>query len=117
MFQHQGIWLPDGEKHFPDWMTKNGEIVDGRGTYQIRKLRAAMEHCRQFRVAVDVGAHVGLWSMQLLKRFARLHAFEPVAEFRACYERNVVPESVESNSEAICTASAADLPRYIAASA
>ena len=31
MFQHQGIWLPDGEKHFPEWMTRNGEIVNGKG--------------------------------------------------------------------------------------
>jgi FkbM family methyltransferase len=90
MFQHQGIWLPDGERHFPDWMTKNGEIVDGRGTYQIRKLWAALEHCKQFRVAVDVGAHVGLFSMQLVKRFQTVHAFEPLAAFRECFERNVI---------------------------
>lgn len=89
MFEHQGIWLPDGEKHFPDWMTKNGELVDGKGTYQIKKFRAAMEHCRQFRVAVDVGAHVGLWSMQLAKRFELVTAFEPVDAFRRCFELNV----------------------------
>lgn len=89
MFQHQGIWLPDGEKHFPGWMTKNGEIVDGKGTYQIKKLRAALGHCKQFRVAVDVGAHVGLWSMQLEKRFARVAAFEPVAAFRECFGANL----------------------------
>ncbi len=89
MFEHQGIWLPDGEKHFPDWMTKNGEIVDGRGTYQIKKLRKAMEYVKQFRCAIDVGAHVGLWSMQLAKQFRVIHAFEPVQAFRACYDRNV----------------------------
>lgn len=89
MFQHQGIWLPDGEKHFPDWMSKNGEVVDGKGTYQIKKLRAALEHCRQFRVAVDIGAHVGLWSMQLAHRFRVTHAFEPVETFRECFKRNV----------------------------
>lgn len=89
MFQHQGIWLPDGEKHFPKWMSENGEIVDGKGTYQIRKLRAALEHCRQFRMAVDVGAHVGLWSMQLVKRFGHVHAFEPVRTFRECFCENL----------------------------
>lgn len=92
MFQHQGIWLPDGEKHFPDWMTRNGEIVDGRGSYQIRKLRASMDHVKQFRVAVDVGAHVGLWAMHLVKRFDFVHAFEPVPEFRACLSKNL-PET------------------------
>lgn len=92
MFQHQGIWLPDGEKHFQEWMTRNGEIVNGKGTYQIKKLRAAMKHVKQFRVAVDVGAHVGLWSMHLVQRFKTLHAFEPVQAFRECFNRNV-PET------------------------
>jgi FkbM family methyltransferase len=89
LFKHQGIWLPDGEKHFPEWMDRNGEIVDGLGTYQIKKLRAALAHCTRFRTAVDVGAHVGLWSMHLARRFVTLHAFEPVAEFRACWRENM----------------------------
>lgn len=88
MFQHQGIWLPDGEKHFPEWMSKHGEIVDGRGTYQIKKIRAALEHCKEFRSAVDVGAHVGLWATQLIKFFDRVNAFEPVREFRECFFAN-----------------------------
>ena len=94
MFEHQGIWLPDGEKHFPEWMTKNGEMVDGRGTYQIRKLREALTRVTKFRTAVDVGGHVGLWSMHLAKRFQEVQAFEPMAPFRACFERNVVHENV-----------------------
>jgi len=94
MFKHQGIWLPDGEQHFPEWMTKNGEIVDGRGTYQIRKLREAMKHVKQFRVAVDVGAHVGLWSMHLAKRFQRVEAFEPVPAFVECFAKNVLEKNV-----------------------
>lgn len=89
MIQHQGIWLPDGETHLVDWMTKNGEMVDGRGTYQIKKLRTALSYCSQFRTAVDVGAHVGMWTMQLAKRFAYVHAFEPVAAHQDCFERNL----------------------------
>jgi FkbM family methyltransferase len=89
MFEHQGVWLPDGEKHFPDWMTKNGEVVDGRGTYQIKKLREAMGWVKKFRTAVDVGAHVGLWAMHLSRKFDYLHAFEPVHQFRQCFERNL----------------------------
>ena len=89
MFQFQNIWFPDGEKHFPDWMKQNGEIVDGRGTYQIKKLRAAIEHCKQFRHAVDIGAHVGLWSIHLAKRFQMLTAFEPVPEFAECWLKNM----------------------------
>ena len=91
MFQHQGIWLPDGEKHFPDWMTKNGEVIDGKGTYQIKKYRAAMQYMGypKLRVAVDVGAHVGLWAMQMITNFDIVHCFEPVEAFRDCFKRNL----------------------------
>lgn len=89
MIQHQGVWLPDGETHLPAWMDRAGEIVDGRGTYQIKKLRAAVSYCQHFRIAVDVGGHCGLWSMQLVKRFGHVHAFEPVRAHRECFTLNV----------------------------
>lgn len=89
MLNHQGIWLPAGETHLVEWMTAAGEVVDGKGTYQIKKLRAALEHCVNFRTAVDVGAHVGMWTMQLMKRFHHVHCFEPVAAHRDCFVRNV----------------------------
>ena len=98
MIQHQGIWLPDGEAHLTEWMTRNGEMVDGKGTYQIKKLRAALAHCRQFRSAVDVGAHVGLWSMQLAKRFERVYSFEPVAAHRECLFVNIPGAQGDGNS-------------------
>ncbi|TFG85842.1 MAG: FkbM family methyltransferase [Hyphomicrobiales bacterium] len=89
MIQHQGIFLPDGETHLVDWMTRAGEIVDGRGTYQIKKLRAALGYCQRFNVAIDVGAHCGMWSMQLAKRFQWVDAFEPVAAHRECFAANL----------------------------
>jgi FkbM family methyltransferase len=91
MFQHQGVWFPDGEKHFPDWMNNAGEIVDGCGTYQIKKYRAALQYMDypKLRVAVDVGAHVGLWAMQMIKNFDIVHCFEPVAQFRECLKSNL----------------------------
>lgn len=94
MLIHQGVYLPDGETHLVEWMTRAGEIVDGRGSYQIRKLREALSHVKQFRVAVDVGAHCGLWSMQLVKRFAKVHAFEPVAEHRDCFLANLADTDI-----------------------
>lgn len=86
-----GNWFPDHERHMAEWMQapKNQIIIEGRQTYQWRKQVAALEHVKQWRVAVDIGAHVGLWSWNLAKRFARVEAFEPVAEHRACFELNV----------------------------
>ncbi|MCS5697522.1 hypothetical protein NZK32_00475 [Cyanobium sp. FGCU-52] len=78
MKQYQGILFPDHKTHFPEWMAEWGEIFDGRGTSQIAKLRAAVAFCQQRRVAIDIGAHVGLWSMQLSKMFIELQAFSPL---------------------------------------
>ena len=89
MFKHQGIWLPDGERHFPEWMTENGELVAGRGTYQIRKWRSCIPHIKRWRRAVDVGAHVGFWSIQMDNHFEAVDAFEPVEQFRDCWVANL----------------------------
>lgn len=89
-----GVWLPDGEQHLVEWMTKMNRVVDGKLTYQHHKLEAALAHVKQFRVAVDVGGHCGLWSMHLVKRFAAVHAFEPVQAHRDCFERNVQPPAL-----------------------
>lgn len=86
---HKGIWFPDGEVHMIQWCDKNGEMVNGKTTYQLKKLLAAIPHCKNWRTAVDVGSHIGFWSMHLSAHFAQLHAFEPVADFRACWTRNM----------------------------
>lgn len=89
MFIHQGVWLPDGEKHIPQWMDASREIIDGRGTYQIGKWRSCLPWIKNWRRAIDVGSHVGLWSMQMTKRFRRVDAFEPVDSVRECFNRNL----------------------------
>lgn len=89
--QVDGIWLPAGETHLVEHMAQNRCLVDGRGTYQYKKLEAALKILapNRRRLAVDVGAHVGLWSMHLAKRFAQLQAFEPVPSLGDLWVRNV----------------------------
>lgn len=92
-----GWFLPDHEKHLGEWMAhaKNKtQIEDGRVMYQAVKQRAAMTHCQQFRVALDVGGHCGLWAHYLSQKFETLHAFEPVAEHRECFAVNVKASNV-----------------------
>jgi FkbM family methyltransferase len=86
-----GVWLPDNETHLVEWMQNRNQVVDGKLTYQYHKLEAALKHVKQFRAAIDVGAHCGLWSMHLAKRFAMVHAFEPVFAHRECFHVNVGP--------------------------
>lgn len=92
--QVHGLWLPAHERHLVEWIAQRmqshpAELIDGRGSYQYHKLQEALKHCRNFRVAVDVGAHCGLWSMQLAKVFTRIEAWEPVALHRKCFGLNV----------------------------
>ena len=94
MIECGGVFLPDGETHLVDWMTRRNQWVDGRLTYQFHKLEAALKYCTDGRTAVDVGAHVGLWSMHLVQRFDFVHAFEPIEAHRQCFERNVQAENV-----------------------
>jgi FkbM family methyltransferase len=89
MIEIGGVWLPDGETHLVEWMRKTNRIVDGKLTYQYHKLEEALRWVKQFRVAVDVGAHCGLWAMHLAKAFQTLHAFEPVAAHRECLLSNL----------------------------
>lgn len=86
--QIRGIWLPEAEEHLIPYI-ENGPEFAGAGTYQLQKLQAAFPYIKNFRHAVDVGAHVGLWSRILARCFARLTAFEPIEAHRACFELNV----------------------------
>lgn len=88
-------WFPDHEQHLPQWMAtpKARMILNGRPAYQGKKQLAALAAVGQLgrgapRLAVDVGGHIGLWSYNLAPAFQQVHAFEPVAEHRACFERN-----------------------------
>lgn len=96
MKQVDGWYFPDGEKHLPLWMAnpKVRLVLNGRPAYQGQKQLAAMELCKEFRTAVDVGGHVGLWSFNLAQRFKEVHAFEPVAVHRGCFTRNIEAANV-----------------------
>lgn len=88
MKQIRGIWFPDGDTHFAAQLAIN-PLVGGKGTYQFAKYQAALKHVRGRAHAVDVGAHVGLWSRVMAMDFAKVTAFEPLPEHRECFVRNL----------------------------
>ncbi len=96
MKQELGWWFPDHEQHLPAWMRspKGYLVLNGRASYQGKKQQAALAAVKQFRTAVDVGGHIGLWSFNLAAAFQHVHAFEPVADHRACFEKNVTVANV-----------------------
>jgi FkbM family methyltransferase len=48
-----------------------------------------MPFIKNFRTALDIGAHCGLWSRVLARMFRTVHAFEPVAAHYDCFNRNI----------------------------
>jgi FkbM family methyltransferase len=86
--QVKGVWLPETEEHLIPHIERSLEFA-GAGTYQFNKFRAAFPYIRNFRHAVDIGAHVGLWSRVMARCFARLTAFEPIECHRTCFVKNV----------------------------
>ena len=57
--------------------------------YQIAVRRRSIALCSKRGTALDIGANVGLWGRDLVDNFAKVVAFEPVAVFRECLEKNV----------------------------
>lgn len=89
----KGWWLPDGDEGFARiFDTKDGlPLLDGMPTYQHRKYVAAKQQLSPTKRyhALDIGAHVGLWTRMLVKDFSYVTAFEPIPNFRECWELNM----------------------------
>jgi FkbM family methyltransferase len=93
--------LPDGEVHLIDWMKRTDKRVDGRLAYQYTKYEEALKYVKQRRVAIDIGAHVGLWSWYMARDFKDLAAFEPIKEHQNCWFENM---KYRTNAELFCMA-------------
>ena len=72
-------------------MLAKGDQCGARLLYQGDKYRAALKHTGvKRRVAIDVGAHVGLWSWLMAKDFSDVMAFEPMPEHAECWRLNMM---------------------------
>jgi FkbM family methyltransferase len=89
MKQSHGFWFPDYDSHFPKMLEKSLRN-DGVVRYQWRARDSAVAACEKKRICIDIGANVGLWACDLVKHFETVVAFEPVAEFRECFKKNVL---------------------------
>ncbi|HSW83541.1 MAG TPA: FkbM family methyltransferase [Usitatibacter sp.] len=90
MIEVAGIWIPDDEEYLRRHLDATPGFADA---YDAELIAMACALARR-RVAVDVGANVGLWSRRLVQSFAVVHAFEPLKAARSCFLRNVVGASL-----------------------
>jgi FkbM family methyltransferase len=99
--QWRGWTLPESEQHLTEWMATVGDVRAGRPVYQGHKYDAAMSFVRRRRLALDVGANIGLWSWLMARDFDQVHAFEPVADYAACWRCNVEGQRVHLHEVAL----------------
>lgn len=78
------LYLPTGDTHF----TREKRGKPFWKDYQHDRIAAAMKFVRGRKVAVDVGAHVGLITLKLAELFDHVYAFEPADESFACLQEN-----------------------------
>ncbi len=80
--------------HVPDYDAdlekniSNGYMFAGRASYQLKFFARAFPIIQNFRNAVDIGAHIGLWSFVMGRCFERVTAFEPVPAHAECFRAN-----------------------------
>ena len=79
MIKRGKFWFPEDDNHF------NGD------NYQVHHRRLSLSHCDNFNTAIDVGAHVGTWAVDLQEFFEKVYAFEPVREHIECLEKTKRP--------------------------
>ena len=72
--------FPAADRHFQQFDCDN---------YQRELYEQGMSRVKRKKVAVDVGAHVGLWTRRFAREFDSVYAFEPQWENFLCLARNV----------------------------
>lgn len=86
-----GVWVPTNETHLIGVLESTAAENNGRGSYQLNTIGAFLDYIPQDRrdVLVDIGGHVGLWSMWLARYFQNIIAYEPIPVLQECFALNV----------------------------
>jgi len=72
------LWIPDNEQ-WQNWSSN----------YEIKHWNAVVQHIHSTRTALDIGAHVGIWSIRMAGMFDKVYAFEPITKHIECYKKNL----------------------------
>lgn len=72
------IYVPDCD----DWYKWGAD-------YEQKEYNEVIQYISKFDVALDIGAHVGIWSRRLAEKFKTVVAFEPVPDHIECWQKNM----------------------------
>ena len=84
------IWIPDNDNY-----TRWG------ANYEQKQFHDAMKHIFERGVALDCGAHVGIWSKRLSYLFDTVIAFEPIPKHIECHKKNCTKSNITLNECAL----------------
>ena len=84
----EGWYLPDGEKHFSNYLieVKNSKFPR---EYQKQQRENSIKFVDSFNTAIDIGACVGFWTRDLCRVFKRIICFEPYKNSSDCLIENL----------------------------
>ena len=82
-------WLPPTEELGLKWFNnprgERPEVIDATMKYIIDP---------QDKIALDCGAHVGTWTLELAKHFKHTHAFEPILTIWTALRHNIAQRKI-----------------------
>jgi len=93
-------YMPDSDNHFERLIAKRIS-KGGPPEYQDDVRDEAYRYVKDFSLAIDVGANVGLWARPLASKFAHVKSFEPLPQVYKCLELNVEGLPVEVHKFAL----------------
>ncbi|MCB7127942.1 MAG: FkbM family methyltransferase [Candidatus Brocadiales bacterium] len=75
MIEYCGYWFPDDHKALHKMIVRAEKIF-------------GLNYVKEWGCAIDVGAHVGLWTAKLAEKFRHVFAFEPDPQNFECLLKN-----------------------------
>lgn len=93
MQQIDGLWYPT------KWYLSVKQMRETAG--RSKDWHLAIPYIRSWDCAIDGGAHVGTWTIELCKRFGTVHAFEPDPDNFECLQKNTEGLNVVLHREAL----------------
>jgi len=85
--QIDSFYLRDTDKHF---ITLGNELHN----YQSKVRHAAYKYVKNWSAAIDIGAHIGIFTSCFSKKFNQVCSFEPMIYNRICLEKNIASNVV-----------------------
>lgn len=83
----QGVWVPISDP--ADWLLRE-QIVGGLPAYQLDRIEQALLATKGRTLAIDGGAHIGLWTLRFARVFKSVLAFEPHPVNICCLNHNLI---------------------------